>query len=155
SSGRRMRPLTSSQRSSPSVDSSSRSGRAADAISAPRAASSSSRVSDARPARRWQPPSTKTCTEPLPSKTVMTRAFVCGLVLLASTTLLAQTADQKLEFEVASVKPFSITQAGAPVTLGARIDGAQARLVGLTMRDLLAMAYRVKIYQLNGPDWIA
>ena len=85
----------------------------------------------------------------------MTRAFGFGLVLLASTTLLAQTADPKLEFEVASVKPFSVGQTDAPVTLGARIDGAQARLIGLTMRDLLAMAYRVKIYQLNGPEWIA
>jgi len=85
----------------------------------------------------------------------MTRAFGFGLVLLASTTLLAQTADPKFEFEVASVKPFSVGQTDAPVTLGARIDGAQARLIGLTMRDLLAMAYRVKIYQLNGPEWIA
>ena len=85
----------------------------------------------------------------------MTRACGFGLVLLASTTLLAQTADPKLEFEVASVKPFSVSQTDAPVTLGARIDGAQARLVGLTMRDLLAMAYRVKIYQLSGPEWIA
>jgi uncharacterized protein (TIGR03435 family) len=84
----------------------------------------------------------------------MTKALGFGLILLASTTLLAQTADPKVEFEVASVKPFSIGQTDAPVTLGARIDGAQARLVGLTMRDLLAMAYRVKIYQLSGPDWI-
>jgi uncharacterized protein (TIGR03435 family) len=84
----------------------------------------------------------------------MTRTLGFGLVLLASTTLLAQTADPKLDFEVASVKPFSIGQTDAPVTLGARIDGAQARLVGLTMRDLLAMAYRVKIYQLSGPEWI-
>jgi uncharacterized protein (TIGR03435 family) len=65
--------------------------------------------------------------------------------LLASTTALAQAPEPKLEFEVASVKPFSVAQTDAPVTLGARIDGAQARLVGLTMRDLLAMAYRVKI----------
>ncbi len=64
-------------------------------------------------------------------------------------------AQEKLEFEVASVKPFSVGQTDAPVTLGARIDGAQARLVGLTMRDLLAMAYRVKIYQLSGPEWMA
>ena len=96
----------------------------------------------------------KTCGEPVPSKPFMTRTLGFGLVLLASATLLAQTADPKLEFEVASVKPFSIGQTDAPVTLGARIDGAQARLVGLTMRDLLAMAYRIKIYQLSGPEWM-
>ena len=77
-------------------------------------------------------------------------------VVAATLTLApaAGSAQEKVEFEVASVKPFSIAQTDAPVTLGARIDGAQARLVGLTMRDLLAMAYRVKIYQLTGPEWI-
>jgi uncharacterized protein (TIGR03435 family) len=81
-------------------------------------------------------------------------AWAFGMGLLAGTTALAQAPEPKLEFEVASVKPFSVSQTDAPVTLGARIDGAQARLIGLTMRDLLAMAYRVKIYQLSGPDWI-
>jgi uncharacterized protein (TIGR03435 family) len=84
----------------------------------------------------------------------MRTAWAFGVGLLASTTALAQAPEPKLEFEVASVKPFSVAQTDAPVTLGARIDGAQARLVGLTMRDLLAMAYRVKIYQLSGPEWI-
>lgn len=79
-------------------------------------------------------------------------AIVAALLTLAPAATLAQ---DKLEFEVASVKPFAVGQADGPVTLGARIDGAQARLVGLTMRDLLAMAYRVKIYQLDGPEWIA
>ncbi len=79
------------------------------------------------------------------------------LVAVAASLILAPatgSAQDRLEFEVASVKPFSVRQTDAPVTLGARIDGAQARLVGLTMRDLLAMAYRVKIYQLSGPDWM-
>jgi uncharacterized protein (TIGR03435 family) len=35
------------------------------------------------------------------------------------------------------------------------MDGAQVRIGGLTMRDLLASAYRVRLYQLSGPDWIA
>src|SRR5436309_1439783 len=66
-------------------------------------------------------------------------------------------AQSKLEFEVASVRPFSIApQANdASVTLGLRMDGAQVRIGGLTMRDLLGMAYRVKLYQLNGPEWMA
>ena len=76
------------------------------------------------------------------------------LMFLPATGLAQDKAQGKFEFEVASNKPFSAGQTDAPVTLGARIDGAQARLVGLTMRDLLAMAYRVKIYQLSGPDWI-
>jgi uncharacterized protein (TIGR03435 family) len=73
---------------------------------------------------------------------------------LALLPLAAQAQTPKVEFEVASVKPFSIAESNGPVTLGARIDGAQVRMTGLAMRDLLAMAYRVKVYQLKGPDWI-
>jgi uncharacterized protein (TIGR03435 family) len=67
----------------------------------------------------------------------------------------ASQAQEKLEFEVASVKPFSIAQTDGAVTLGAKIDGAQVRMLGLTMRDLLGSAYRTKVYLINGPDWIA
>jgi len=67
----------------------------------------------------------------------------------------AARAQEKLEFEVASVKPFSVTQTDAAVTLGVRMDGAQVRMVGLTMRDLLGTAYRKKVYLITGPDWIA
>jgi len=78
-------------------------------------------------------------------------------VVVAALTLLpaAGRAQEKLEFEVASVRPYTIDNSGAAaVTLGARIDGAQVRLVGLAMRDLLSSAYRVKLYQLAGPEWI-
>src|ERR1041384_8040762 len=79
-------------------------------------------------------------------------AVVAGVLTLAPLTAFAQ---DKLEFEVASVKPFSISQLDASVTLGAKIDGAQVRMLGLTMRDLLGSAYRTKVYLINGPDWIA
>jgi uncharacterized protein (TIGR03435 family) len=76
---------------------------------------------------------------------------------LALLPIAAQAQSPRIEFEVASVRPFSIApQANdASVTLGLRMDGAQVRIGGLTMRDLLSMAYRVKLYQLNGPEWIA
>jgi uncharacterized protein (TIGR03435 family) len=75
-------------------------------------------------------------------------------VALATPCVRAQTPESKVEFEVASVKPFSIAQTDGAVTLGARIDGAQVRLLGLAMRDLISMAYRIKLYQLSGPEWI-
>jgi uncharacterized protein (TIGR03435 family) len=76
---------------------------------------------------------------------------------LALLPLAAQAQSPKIEFEVASVRPFSVAPQGndSSVTLGLRMDGAQVRIGGLTMRDLLAMAYRVKLYQLSGPDWMA
>ena len=79
-------------------------------------------------------------------------AVVAGLLTLGS---VASQAQERLEFEVASVKPYSVSQADASVTLGARVDGAQVRMVGLTMRDLLASAYRVKVYQIVAPDWVS
>jgi uncharacterized protein (TIGR03435 family) len=75
--------------------------------------------------------------------------------LLTASVLLAQTPDQKLEFEVASVRPSQKDAADAPVALGLRLDGSQARIGSLPLRDYIAMAYRVKTYQVAGPDWLA
>jgi uncharacterized protein (TIGR03435 family) len=36
-----------------------------------------------------------------------------------------------------------------------RIDGAQVRCAYLTLKDYIGIAYRVKLYQVAGPDWIA
>jgi uncharacterized protein (TIGR03435 family) len=82
---------------------------------------------------------------------------LCAVVAAALTLVpWSSQAQDKFEFEVASVKPYSIQNDGStPVTLGARIDGAQVRMTGMTMRDFLSTAYRVKVYQINGPDWIA
>ena len=57
------------------------------------------------------------------------------------------------EFEVASIRP-SAQQPTEQVTAGLRIDGAQVRCALLTLKDYLAMAYQVKVYQISGPDWI-
>ena len=78
-------------------------------------------------------------------------------VVAAALTLAPATsqAQEKFEFEVATVKPFSIAQMDSSVTLGAKFDGAQVRMVGLTMRDLLGAAYRTKIYLIAGPEWMA
>jgi uncharacterized protein (TIGR03435 family) len=74
------------------------------------------------------------------------------LTALSAGVLLAQ-ASQKPQFEVASVRP---SQPSGPerVDLGLHIDGAQVRIVSLPMRDYIARAYRVKPYQVTGPDWL-
>jgi len=71
---------------------------------------------------------------------------------LGTVTLFAQNAGRPA-FEVASIRP----SAEAPpqgVMVGARIDGAQFRTTYLTLKDYIGMAYRVKLYQISGPDWI-
>jgi len=66
----------------------------------------------------------------------------------------AQTAPPRLEFEVASIKPSA--QPPIPqVSIGVRIDGAQVNCTYLSLKDYIRMAYRVKDYQITGPDFLA
>src|SRR5712691_2223308 len=60
----------------------------------------------------------------------------------------------RAEFEVASIKPAPPMQQGT-ATAGVRIDGAQIRCSNFSLKDFLGMAYRLKAYQITGPDSIA
>jgi uncharacterized protein (TIGR03435 family) len=78
-------------------------------------------------------------------------------LLLAAFGALAvwgQTPAAKLEFEVASVRPAPPLATDQVANIGLHLDGSQARIVSFAFRDYLAMAYRVKAYQISGPDWI-
>ena len=78
-----------------------------------------------------------------------------GVAMLASSLALAQAPEPKLEFEVASVRKSETNPAADnAVALGLRMDGAQARIGRLTLRDYIGMAWRVKTYQILGPDWL-
>jgi uncharacterized protein (TIGR03435 family) len=75
-----------------------------------------------------------------------------GLVL---GTAFAQAPPARLEFEVTSVKTAPSIVAGAGhVNIGMHIDGAQVHFDGFALKDYIRMAYRVKSYQVTGPDWI-
>jgi uncharacterized protein (TIGR03435 family) len=81
------------------------------------------------------------------------------LVVLSATAAFAQKSPKpqdspRPEFEVASVRP-SAQSPEAGVTAGVRIDRAQFRSAFLTLKDYLGLAYRVKLYQISGPDWIS
>lgn len=80
---------------------------------------------------------------------------------LTATLALAQTNPT---FEVASVKaaaPIDMMklaadmQAGHPPKIGPHIDSARAEYTYMALKDLIAMAYKVKGYQITGPDWLA
>jgi uncharacterized protein (TIGR03435 family) len=66
----------------------------------------------------------------------------------------AQPAPPPAEFEVASIKPFDPSAQGQ-LLAGVHIDGAQIRAVGLSLRDLLGIAYKMKATLISGPDWTA
>ena len=62
-------------------------------------------------------------------------------------------ATAHLEFEVASIKP-SPPPAPERLNMGVHIDGAMVRVTGMTVKDYIRIAFRVKDYQVIGPDWI-
>jgi uncharacterized protein (TIGR03435 family) len=57
------------------------------------------------------------------------------------------------DFEVATIRP-SAQSLTDGATAGVHIDGAQFRSAALTLKDYIGMAYRIKLYQISGPDWI-
>jgi uncharacterized protein (TIGR03435 family) len=76
-------------------------------------------------------------------------------ILLASLSgaLLFAQAPSNLQFEVASVRPSQPSPTDR-VDIGLHLNGAQVRINTFPMREYIARAYRVKPYQVTGPDWI-
>jgi uncharacterized protein (TIGR03435 family) len=74
------------------------------------------------------------------------------LATLGTGFLLAQ-APKDLKFEVASVRPSKPST--DRVDIGLHLDGAQVRIVSLPMRDYIARAYRLKLYQVTGLEWLS
>ena len=77
------------------------------------------------------------------------------MCLAGSTVLLAQTPPPRPEFEVASIKPTTVAPDVTQVHVGVQIDGAQVHCTYLSVRNYIRIAYKVKEYQITGPDWIA
>lgn len=84
----------------------------------------------------------------------MTRTAVLGAACLAlfsttlSTTAFAQT---RAAFEVASIRQVDDI---STVRIGFQATGAQVRIAGMSIKDLLVVAYRVRPQQIEGPEWI-
>jgi uncharacterized protein (TIGR03435 family) len=78
------------------------------------------------------------------------------LAMLLAASSFAQTIAQspRVEFEVASVKP-SAASGPNEVAVGVHVDGAQIQAAGLSIRNLIGLAYRIKAPLIFGPDWIA
>ncbi len=91
---------------------------------------------------------------------VLRRFAVVWCLAWAAAVAPAQT---KPTFEVASVKPTALDMAklmagmrnGEMPRIGPRVDGARAEYIFLALKDLISLAYKVKPYQITGPDWMA
>src|SRR5215467_10908638 len=93
--------------------------------------------------------------------------YVSGLALAltASAALaLSQAPSTKpISFEVASVKvsepmdPIKMAQQmqqGVAPHIGMKVDGARVDIGYMSLTDIIGNAYKVKKYQISGPDWM-
>jgi uncharacterized protein (TIGR03435 family) len=75
--------------------------------------------------------------------------------VLAAGAAVGQTAT----FEVASVKPAAPLDRGQILSgqmhVGMKIDAARVDIGFMSLAELIRVAYRVKPYQISGPDWMA
>ncbi|HZT37321.1 MAG TPA: TIGR03435 family protein [Bryobacteraceae bacterium] len=59
----------------------------------------------------------------------------------------------KIAFEVASIKPAQPSPAGQ-MRIGLQADAAMLRYTNVSLKEVIRIAYRVKDFQIRGPDWI-
>jgi uncharacterized protein (TIGR03435 family) len=80
--------------------------------------------------------------------TVTRQALAALLVGVFAAPTLGQG---KLEFEVASIRPSS--EQTDRVNVGFRATGSQVRVMYMSLKDYVGIAYRVRTGQVEGPDW--
>jgi len=80
---------------------------------------------------------------------------VLPALLFAAGLAVAQTP---LSFEVASIKPGGAMDPAAimagKMRIGMKIDAARVDIGMLSLSDLIRIAYKVKSYQVQGPEWM-
>ena len=74
---------------------------------------------------------------------------ICSLTVAC--VICAQTPI--LQFEVASVKP-ARPASDEHLSVEMSIDPARISYVNVTLKNIISQAYRVKEYQVSGPDWL-
>lgn len=79
------------------------------------------------------------------------------IAILLALAVCAFSQTGRPSFEVASVKPAELDPAkllSGQQRIGAAIDAARVDLRSLSLSDLIRTAYRVKAYQISGPEWM-
>src|SRR5665213_287308 len=89
----------------------------------------------------------------------VTLLLLSGSAAFTSQLLRAQTpASDPPAFEVATIKPSEQPTPGqfrrTQVRFGMQVDGARVNIQFMSLMEIVAAAYRVKPYQVTGPDWL-
>lgn len=74
---------------------------------------------------------------------------IIGALALTTFTILAQAP----QFEVASIRP-SLPPGPERMDVGVHIDGQRVSCTALNLKDYISAAYKLKIYQIQGPDFL-
>lgn len=80
-----------------------------------------------------------------------------AVVLLAAGAATAQTPAAPLAFDVASIKTATPDQAklmSGQQHVGLKVEGNRVDIGISSLSELIGMAYKVKYYQIQGPDWL-
>jgi uncharacterized protein (TIGR03435 family) len=79
--------------------------------------------------------------------------MLCAFVVcLSVAAAFGQTGD-KLSFEVASIKP-APPQPMNQIRIGMQADGGMLRYTNVSLKECIRVAYKVKDFQIEGPDWL-
>ena len=94
-------------------------------------------------------------------KNTATRGLIIGftcLILLMPASGFGQAPPATLSFEVATIKPAeTITPAmiqSGKLHVGMNVDAARVDIGFMSLADLIPIAFKVKPYQVSGPDWM-
>jgi len=82
----------------------------------------------------------------------MKSRLLCALLVLSAVAAFAQAGD-KFAFEVASIKP-APPQPMNQTRIGMQTDGGMLRYTNVAIREMIRVAYKVKDFQIEGPDWM-
>jgi uncharacterized protein (TIGR03435 family) len=89
--------------------------------------------------------------------TCQRRPVAATIALLTLTASFAFGQSNRLEFEVASIKPATPPNPMAgkmAIRIGMRVDAGRMEYTFGSLRDLIRTAFRVKDYQIQGPEWL-
>lgn len=76
------------------------------------------------------------------------------LLLMGFLSWAAFAQEGKLSFEVASIKPSAPPEPGR-IRIGMQADGGMLRYTNVSLMEVVRVAYRVKEFQIEGPDWLS
>jgi uncharacterized protein (TIGR03435 family) len=94
---------------------------------------------------------------------ILTSLLFSAGIAIQPGSLAAQAAPVKRAFEVATIRPSpppdpakirAEIQAGRMPRVGPHVTSSRAEYINMNLKDLIALAWKLRGYQVSGPDWL-